>query len=41
MKDYPKNGEQQFVRIVRSLSEGRRIVFSLVHNFGGRGSPRS
>jgi hypothetical protein len=41
MKDYPKNSEQQFVRILGSLPEGRRIVFSLVHSFGGRGSPRS
>jgi hypothetical protein len=41
MKDYRKDGEKQFVRILRSLSQDRLVVFSLVHSFGGRGSPRS
>jgi len=46
MVDYPKGNGQHFASEVFSeifgrLLGAREIVFSLVHSFGGRGSPRS
>jgi len=42
MINYPKDSQEQFVKNVRgSRLGGQRTVFSLVHSFGGRGSPRS
>ena len=42
MIDYPKGSREQFgTKVLGNRLDSREPVFSLVHNFGGRGSPRS
>jgi hypothetical protein len=42
MIDYPKGSREQFgTTVLENRLDSRQAVFSLVHNFGGRGSPRS
>jgi hypothetical protein len=42
MVDYPKDSKRQIAaKVSASQLESRSTIFSLVHSFGGRGSPRS
>jgi hypothetical protein len=42
MIDYPKESQEQFrMQVLGDGLDSRQIVFSLIHSFGGRGSPRS
>jgi hypothetical protein len=42
MIDYPKeNQEQSFRKVLGDRQDSLQIVLSLIHSFGGRGSPRS
>ena len=42
MIDYPKGSREQFVsKVLENRLDSRQAVVSLVHSFGGRGSPRS
>jgi len=41
MINYLKDSQEQLVMTPVNLTDNRRIVISLVHSFGGRGSPRS
>jgi hypothetical protein len=42
MIDYPKESQEQLrMQVLGDGLDSRQIVFSLIHSFGGRGSPRS
>jgi hypothetical protein len=42
MIHYPKDSREQFdTTVLGNRLNSRETAFSLVHNFGGRGSPRS
>jgi hypothetical protein len=42
MIDYPKESQEQFgKKVLGDRLHSRQIAFSLIHSFGGRGSPRS
>jgi hypothetical protein len=42
MIDYPKESqEQSFMKVLGDWLDSHQIVLSLIHSFGGRGSPRS
>ena len=42
MIDYPKDSRKQFgTKVLGNRLDTGQVVFSFVHSFGGRGSPRS
>jgi len=42
MIDYPKQSQEQLlIKVLGGRLDSQQIDFSLIHSFGGRGSPRS